>query len=232
MRTLIIPCAGQSTRYLTDIPKYLLTHPSGKMMLYESIQGLPMDDFDSIKIVVLKKHLTNVILSNIYLEFDEYKNVDVLILNNPTSSASETVSKCIKSYGITGGIHIKDVDDYFEINEIKPNQVATISLDNVKNITPSNKSYVRSHNSGEILSIIEKKVISSDFCSGLHSFSSADEFVKTYEELEQIDGEIYISHVIYKMLLNGKRFTINEAQNFIDWGTQCDWDLFIKNYNK
>ena len=29
MRTLIIPCAGQSTRYNTIRPKYFVNHPSG-----------------------------------------------------------------------------------------------------------------------------------------------------------------------------------------------------------
>ena len=43
---------------------------------------------------------------------------------------------------------------------------------------------------------------------------------------------IYISHVIYKMLLSGVQFKNRNTKNFIDWGTQSDWDAFISNYKK
>ena len=39
-------------------------------------------------------------------------------------------------------------------------------------------------------------------------------------------GEVYISHVIYQMLLDGKQFYSNQVTNFIDWGTQEDWDKY------
>jgi hypothetical protein len=40
-------------------------------------------------------------------------------------------------------------------------------------------------------------------------------------------GEVYISHVIYQMLLDGKQFYSNQVSNFIDWGTQDDWNKYI-----
>ena len=58
MRTLIIPCAGKSSRFTTELPKWLLEHPSGNLMVFESIQGLPLSTFDRIIIVALKRHLT------------------------------------------------------------------------------------------------------------------------------------------------------------------------------
>jgi hypothetical protein len=80
---------------------------------------------------------------------------------------------------------------------------------------------------GEVLTIVEKNVISSDFCCGLYSFKDAKEFSKTYKTIRQ-EGEIYVSHVIYQMLLNGSRFHNRSVENFIDWGTQEDWDNFLK----
>lgn len=227
MRTLIIPCAGKSTRYKTTTPKYLLTHPSGNMMVYESIQGLPLNYFDKIIVTVLRNHMIDDIIEKIKNQFICYENFDLLILDNETTSASETVCLTIEEKKIAGEIYIKDVDDYFLAENLEPNQVCTYSLDDIENITPGNKSYIRKNENNEVLTIVEKKVISSNFCCGLYSFDSAEEFVNTFKNIKNIvDGEIYISHVIFKMLLNGKNFTNNQVKNFIDWGTQKDWDNF------
>lgn len=228
-RTLIIPCAGKSTRFDTELPKWLLTHPSGKIMAWESISGLPLLTFDKIILVCLKKHMNDSLRDIVYNDFSSFDNFELLELEDETHSASHTVSECIKLKNINGSIFIKDADDYFEIDEINPNEVCTYSLNDCKNITPGNKSYIKKNDNNEISTIVEKNVISSDFCCGLYTFKSAQVFVETYESIKQI-GEIYISHVIYKMLLNGIQFKNRNTKNFIDWGTQSDWDTFISNF--
>ena len=50
--------------------------------------------------------------------------------------------------------------------------------------------------------------------------------VSTYKKIQMV-GEVYISHVIYQMLLDGKQFYSNQVSNFIDWGTQDDWNKYI-----
>lgn len=229
MRTLIIPCAGQSTRFNTELPKWLLEHPSGKTMVYESIQGLPLDTFDRIIIVALKKHLNDELRNKIFDEFEGYKKFSLFELGEDTKSASDTVSQTIESLNIEGSIFIKDSDDYFYVDSVEPNQICTYSLNDCKNITPGNKSYIKKNSNDEVLTIVEKKVISSDFCCGMYSFKDAKEFVRVYNSIEQ-DDEIYISHVIFKMLLNGDSFSSKSTENFLDWGTQDDWDMFLKNY--
>lgn len=231
MRTLIIPCAGQSSRFTTDLPKWLLDHPSGNTMVYESIQGLPLNTFDNIIIVSLKRHLTDVLRNRIYNEFSKYQNFKLVELDSDTKSASDTISKCIEISNLDGSIFIKDSDDYFFIDEILPNEICTYSLNDCKNITPGNKSYIKKNDNNEVLTIVEKNVISADFCCGLYTFDSAKEFLDTYKSIQQ-ESEIYISHVIFKMLLNGKQFKSRETKNFIDWGTQEDWDRFILKFNK
>lgn len=228
MRTLIIPCAGQSTRFNTKLPKWLLDHPSGKTMVYESIKGLPLDTFNQIIIVALKKHLNKKIINRIT---DEFKNLPfkLVTLDSDTKSASETISKCIEICNIVGSIFIKDSDDYFHINEIDENEICTYSLNDCKNITPGNKSYIKMNEHGEVLTIVEKNVISSDFCCGLYTFSDAKEFVDTYKSIEQ-ENEIYVSHVIFQMILNGSKFYNRSVKNYIDWGTQEDWDRFKEKY--
>lgn len=226
MRTLIIPCAGQSTRYKTKRPKYFLNHPSGDLMCFESIKGLPLDTFDKIIMVTLEKYLTDDVKQEIENNTKHFDNFELVILQEDTNSASDTVSQTIKKVGIEGEIYIKDADDYFDVNELNPNQVCVFSLNETKNITPGNKSYVKKTDNNQILNIVEKKVISSDFCCGLYSFESAKDFVNTYKKIEMV-GEVYISHVIYQMLLDGKQFYSNQVSNYIDWGTQDDWNKYI-----
>ena len=226
MRTLIIPCAGQSTRYKTKRPKYFLNHPSGDLMCFESIKGLPLDTFDKIIMVTLEKYLTGDVKQEIQNNTKHFDNFELVVLQQDTNSASDTISQTIKKVGIEGEIYIKDADDYFDVNELNPNQVCVFSLNDTKNITPGNKSYVKKTDNNQILNIVEKKVISSDFCCGLYSFESAEDFVNTFKKIQMV-GEVYISHVIYQMLLDGKQFYSNQVSNFIDWGTQDDWNKYI-----
>ena len=128
MRNLIIPCAGKSSRFTTKLPKWLLEHPSGNLMVFESIQGLPLSTFDRIIIVALKRHLTNELIELVNLQFKDVSNFELLLLENDTHSASDTVSQTIDKKNITGSIFIKDADDYFKIDTIEKNEVCTYSL--------------------------------------------------------------------------------------------------------
>lgn len=228
MRTLIIPCAGQSSRFNTTLPKWLLKHPSGKTMVYEAIQGLPLSTFDEVIIVALKKHLTNDLVQNLYQEFNDY-NFTLLLLDKDTSSASDTVSQCIELLEIEGGIFIKDSDDYFKIDKIDVNQICTFPIQDGDGIIAENKSYIKEDENGWVTDIAEKEVISSNFCCGLYSFADAKEFVEYFRSMES-EEEIYISHVIDEMIYDSIIFTNKKSTNYIDWGTQADWDKFKKNY--
>lgn len=56
MNTLIIPCAGKSSRYPNMRPKYLLTYPDGKLMIEKAIEGINSNRFDRKIITILKEH--------------------------------------------------------------------------------------------------------------------------------------------------------------------------------
>ena len=53
---LIIPAAGKSSRYPNMKPKWMLTHPSGKLMIEKVIDGLKINDYEKIYFVILKEH--------------------------------------------------------------------------------------------------------------------------------------------------------------------------------
>ena len=57
MKVLLMPMAGQSSRYNTR-PKLLLNTPdTHELMCIKALSGLPLDQFDMIKFVVLKEHV-------------------------------------------------------------------------------------------------------------------------------------------------------------------------------
>jgi len=226
MKNLIIPAAGSSTRFPNVRPKWLLTQPTGELMLTSAISGLNLKEFDSIYLVVLKNHIDKYdCIRGIKESFDSLNilhKLNITILANETRSQAETVSAAIRQENISGGIFIKDSDNYFETDVVSGNKICVYDLNETKLINPTNKSYVLINDVNLITNIIEKKIISSFFCCGGYSFESAEKFLEYYEKLKNFDN-LYISHIIYSMILDGHCFFPALSNNYKDWGTIDDW---------
>ena len=63
MKTLIIPCAGKSSRFPNMKPKWMLTHPDGKLMIEKAIDGINTNLFNQIIITILQEHIEKYELS-------------------------------------------------------------------------------------------------------------------------------------------------------------------------
>tara|TARA_R100001443_G_scaffold116123_2_gene135704 strand:+ start:1310 stop:2368 length:1059 start_codon:yes stop_codon:yes gene_type:complete len=232
MKTLILPMAGKSSRFPNQKPKWMLTHPRKNcFMVVESISGINLDFFDSIIFVVLKEHEEKFNFTDgLRRQLDNIGILDkskIVHLKEKTNSQSETVYQAIKEEKIEGFICVKDSDGKFEtvINNEK-NQVCYCDLNSVGKLDAGSKSYIEMDQGGVITNIVEKKVISSTFSVGGYCFSSAKEFCNIYDSLKMMEGECYISHVIYEMLLQGKDFYGLKCLNFEDYGTSNDWNEF------
>ena len=234
--TLILPCAGKSTRFPGSRPKYLQTMPNGDLMVISAINNLKLTNVAKIVITVVKEHIetSNVDLAIIANRIFQLKAItpEFLILDNFTSSQSETVAETIKRKSITGGFFIKDCDNLFNFDIGCGNYVCTSKLDT--NTNAVNKAYIKSDKFGNVSGIIEKKVINDIFCCGGYSFDSADEFVSTYDKVvsvKSIDaGEIYISHIIQQMILDTKIFGSKSVSGYIDLGTAKDWNSYVSQF--
>lgn len=234
--TLILPVAGKSSRFPGMRPKWLLTMPNGNLMVEEAVKGLELQKYSKIIIICLNEHLKKYCdLEMLRKTFKRNisKKIEFLILKRPTSCQAETVAKAIKKFSLSGAIYIKDCDNYFESEYINSNAISTVNLNEIDLIDAKNKSYVQLGNKGNVENIVEKKVISDDFCCGGYGFKSGIKFLEIYEGLKKKnpEEEIYISHVIYAMLLNGENFTTNRAKNYVDFGTLREYrhycDKFI-----
>ncbi|EGQ9189864.1 hypothetical protein F7J78_19165, partial [Vibrio cholerae] len=221
MFTLILPVAGRSSRFPNMRPKWLLTMPDGKLMIEKSIEKLDLSVFDKVVIVCLQEHLEKYTTAEMVIEsFTSSTSIvpELVILKEPTSSQSETIYQAVKQGNIEGSIFIKDCDNVFSCQPEPINSVMAIDLNKIDLVDAKNKSYIEVDSLGRISNIVEKEVISNYFCCGGYSFVSASDFCNVFESISS-KKEVYISHVIYKMLMSNEEFLKKSADEYIDWGT-------------
>jgi hypothetical protein len=227
---------GKSSRFPGMRPKWMLTHPmTNRFMVTEAISGINLDFFDSIYFIFLSEHEKKYQFYDGFIsELDECglrNKSKILFLDKQTGSQSETVYNAIQLAAIDGFIFIKDSDGYYECNFIdENNQIAFFDLNDMDNINARTKSYIELDINGIVTNIVEKKVISSTFSVGGYGFQNAQEFCSAYEKIKDLDGECYISNVIFEMILSGSKFTGLVTSNFKDWGTIDSWNNYKSQY--
>ena len=116
MKSLIIPVAGQSSRYPGMRPKWLLTMPDGSLMIEKSVSMLDINKFDKVIVVALKSHVKNFSDKKVLLKILQKsisKKIKLLLLDKPTTCQAETVLKSLEKLNLRGGIVIKDSDNIF-----------------------------------------------------------------------------------------------------------------------
>ena len=70
--------------------------------------------------------------------------------------------------------------------------------------------------------IIEKRILGRDFCAGGYFFEDSELFCKIFDDLKNYKP-LYMSHIVYKALLDGHSFRPTKVNNYKDWGTLKDW---------
>ncbi|RTZ14640.1 hypothetical protein EJ063_15095 [Vibrio aquaticus] len=206
--------------------------PDGKLMIEKSVENIDLERFDRIVVVCLQEHLEKYTSSELVVEsFERSTGVkpELVILEKPTTSQSETIYQAIKKGNIEGSFFIKDCDNTFQYQPEPINSVATIDLNDIELVDAKNKSYVEVDSLDVISNIVEKEVISNFFCCGGYSFQSASKFCQTFESISS-DKEVYISHVIYKMLMSGEEFVRRTASEYTDWGTLREYRHYCKKH--
>lgn len=237
MQTLIVPCAGRSSRFPKMKPKWLLTHPDGTLMIEKALARLNLNSFDRIIFTIVREHDekfdASLILRQIFPDSDRY---EICILDSFTKSASETVYLTLEEKKVVGGIVIKDSDNGLAVRlpDFPKNYIVGYDLikhPHVSNIT--GKSFLVVNDQGIVSDIIEKRIVSNIICLGVYAFEDADMFRDGYSALvkNEIEGEMFVSHVISYLLSKGNFvFEHVEAIGFDDWGTLDEWKNVQKQY--
>ena len=219
---LIVPIAADKPEYNDERPYVFGFDADGMIICVKSIMGLDTSKFDAIYFTILRKHDEQYGLREM-LEF-QFKRIGlshakVVVLDAPTSSQPETIYRTIEAEGIEGAIFVKDGDCYFSCEPYPQNGVAIYPLEKLPIVDPSNKSYVAVDDMYYITNIIEKRVVSHYFNAGGYCFESTSQFCNYYERLCK-HGHIYLSHIIYAMLLDKHEFRPFQVKGYKDWGTE------------
>ena len=207
---------------------------TNRMMVTEAISGLNLDFFDNIYFLCLQEHEDKYsFMKGFVAELDDAglrAKSNIVLLPEQTDSQSETVYTFLSGYDLDGFIFIKDSDGFYRCDVEERNQVAYFDLNDMDDINARTKSYVDLDVNDVVTNIVEKKVISSTFSSGGYGFTDAKEFCKTFEKLQDMDGECYISHIIFEMMLSGSTFYGTKTTDFKDWGTLDAWNKYKSQY--
>ena len=226
MITMILPIAGRSSRFPNMNPKWMLTHPRGDMMVVEAIKGIDQTNVGRICVIGLAEHEERFrlvkALSTQLESLGLLQKTSFVLLDRPTRSQPETVAEGIRRGGVEGPIYIKDSDNFFRHRPTAGNSVAGYDLHKIEKVNARSKSYFEVNGDGFLINIVEKRIISSKFCVGGYSFASAAQYIKYYDAISK-NNEIYVSHIIYSMILDHIGFSHSEVENYVDWGTVKEW---------
>lgn len=229
--SLIVPIAADKPEYENMLPYVFNFADDGVSLCIKSIQGLNLAKFERIYFVILEKLDKKYNLSELLqMQFRNIKldKAEVLSLKQTTQSQAQTVYECIKQKRIEGGIFVKDADGYFLCDFTNTNGIAIYPLDKLDMVNPHNKSYVDLDDQFYITNIIEKKIISRYFNAGGYLFEDAQVFCKYYERLKHYK-KMYMSHIVYAMLLDNISFRPFEVENYQDWGNKKLYYYSLKN---
>lgn len=228
MNTLIIPCAGRSTRFKGVRPKWMLTHPDGKLMLQKVIEGLELSSVDRIIVTIVKEHCEKY-AADIVVRQALGDDVEICILEGFTPSQSETIALTLKKMDVRGSFISKDSDGLVNVSiEEFDNLLVGADLRKYLEVTNvAGKSFIVLNEQHMVIDIIEKSICSNIICIGVYGFRSAAEFLEMQKIVKDAwsseKGEIYLSHIISYMLGQKRYFSYIEATGYEDWGLMSAW---------
>ena len=229
--SLILPCGGKSSRF-TGKPKWLKTCPNGNLMIIECLLGLNLDNVSCLYVTFVKDHidkyLKNIDLNKLFLKIN--KKIIFTILDNFTSSQSETVFETISINNIKGNIFIKDCDNFYEFKIEKGNYCCFLEVNKDNEVDELyNKGFLEINQLNQIVNICDKKIISNKISIGGYSFNDSEIFCKYYSDCIKMDldnNELFLTHVIYKCILENIIFDTKKVVKYIDWGTEKQWNKY------
>lgn len=217
--SLIVPVAADKPEYSGNMPYMFAPDKDGTMLCVKAITGLNLNMFDNIYFTILHKHAEAYDIDKLLeLQFKRsgLDKARIVILDTPTATQAETIAETIKTENIEGAIFIKDADGYFSAEIFPENGVVVYPLEQLDLVDPRNKSYVAVDDMQHITNIIEKRIVSNLFNAGGYCFENVTDFLEAYNKHVGL-GQIYLSHLIYSLLLEGHIFRPIKVTNYSDW---------------
>lgn len=229
-RTLLMPCAGRSSRYPGVRPKWMLTLPDGELALQRAAASVSRDAWDRLVIAVRADHEQSYGCRALLAR--ALPGADVIVLEQDTRGPAHTVAQMLNRAGVTGAFAVKDADSFFDPSPIPDGSFVSVSdlrqTPSMANVGA--KSFAVINGDGLVVDMVEKSVVSNFVCVGLYGFSDTALYSECFEALTQSGGagEVFISHVMNRAIAAGLPVLPHHAQGLIDVGTLEDWRRHVR----
>jgi hypothetical protein len=231
MSTLLLPCAGRSSRYPGVRPKWMLTLPEGDLAIARAAASVPAGAYRRIVAAVRREHEDRygctALLKRIFGE-----GIDVVVLEQDTNGPADTVAEMIVCAGVTGAVAIKDADSFFTPDALPG--AGFVSVSDVRgNPSMTNvgaKSFAVINAQGLVVEMVEKSLASNHVCVGLYGFSDAAAYMAAFDAVARAtpSGEIFVSHVMNRAIAGGMIVRPHVVSGLIDVGTLDDWRRYVR----
>lgn len=232
--TLVLPCAAQLETDAPTRPKFLLTTPTGELLLQRAAATVPGAAVGRIIVTILRETEERYYcVEAVRRAFGDH--AECVVLEAPTGGPAHTVRETIARAGITGPLCIKDSDSFFRLAPMPTGSF--IAVADVRQMSalsaPGRKSYVRLNEQGMVSDIQEKNVSSNFISVGLYGFAAAEAFAQRFDALSASVGHkrLFVSHVAGNAIFGGELIMPCFAEDLVDIGTLADWNNYRANYS-
>lgn len=234
---IVIPMAGRGTRVNLDRPK-----PLGKIfdksLIEWAVSTLNLEG-QYIFITRLYDHPGwNYELQELLMKIKP--GCKIISVNYTTEGPASSALLAKELINNDQPLIITNCDQILEWNaEAFQQHVTSTNCDGCVVTYPTDKpsnSYVAVDETGQIINIAEKKVISNNSLNGIHYWKQGKDFVWAAEKMIQDDirtnGEFYISLTYYPLMLANKKLNIFQISPDEHWavGIQSDIERFKEYY--
>lgn len=230
-RTLLLPCAGKSSRYPGVRPKWMLTMPDGALALGRAAASVAPSAYDRIVVAVRADHEEKFgCRALLHRAFGD--TAEVLVLPHDTRGPADTVQEMIRRGGVTGPFAVKDADSFFEPAPLPDGSFVTLcdvrKLPQMSNVGA--KSFAVLNEQGLVVQMVEKSLVSNFVSIGLYGVSDAALYLDTFAAVahDSPTGEVFVSHVLNRLARQGEPVRALHVDDFIDVGTLDDWRRFVR----
>jgi len=231
--SLLLPCAGKSSRYPGMPPKWMLPTPDGKIVIEKAVMSVDTDCFDRILVAIRQDHdqkyQAAALVTRVF-----GRRAEVLTIVGDTRGPADTVARMIAHFGIRGPISIKDSDTFFRTLKTSADSfVAACDLRGQADMARvASKSFLQINEQGNIVRIVEKQVCSNFVSAGLYGISSGALYLGIFNNLvaqAEEQTELFVSHVLSAAITQGELVRPCFVQDFVDIGTIADWRTYCRN---
>lgn len=228
-RTLLLPCAGRSSRYPGVRPKWMLTLPDGMLALARAAKSVPAESYDRIVVAIRADHEAQygcrALLKRVF------PDAEVIVIEGDTKGPADTVMHMLKGAKVSGAIAIKDADSFFDPAPLPDRSFVSVSdvrrTPEMANI--GGKSFAVIDENGLIVEMVEKSLASNFVCIGLYGFADAKLFIKHFAAAAKDNsGEVFVSHVMNRAIVDGMPVVAHDVYGLIDVGTLEDWRRYVR----